>query len=105
MHTVVQWFLENYLQLALIVFLLRYRQELIFTPLAGGNGKVQMNELAQFLILVVFIVSVYIEATRTSEAHIFSDEYFFALLMAVCAIAGIKHYFNKNEKHDENEAN
>src|SRR5690554_796251 len=80
-----------------LVIVIRYGrriyQELIFTPLAGGNGKVQMDEMAKAMILGVFIYCVHVDATRETEYHVFSDTYYFALLLSVCAIASIKPLF------------
>ena len=81
-------------------------QDLIFTPLAGGNGKVQMDEVAKAIILIVFIYCVRTDATRTTEYHVFSDTFYFALLLSVCAIASIKPLFEnmgqfKRDKIDD----
>lgn len=75
-------------------------KELIFNPLAGGNGKVQMDELAKFVVIVAFAFSSYIEGRRTSESHIFSDAYWFALLGSISIIGGLKNTkFLKNILH------
>lgn len=66
-------------------------KELVFTPLAGGNGKVQMDELAKYVVIVSFVFSSYIEGSRKHEWHIFSDAYWFALLGSVCIIGGLKN--------------
>lgn len=76
-----------------IIYGRKLYQELLFTPLAGGNGKVQMDELAKLVILLVFVYSCYVEAHRKTEAHVFSDAYYFSLLLTVCAIAAIKPLF------------
>lgn len=67
-----------------------YRDKLLFTPLAGGNGIVQMDELSKGIIMVVFYLSARAEAFRVTEYHIFSDAYWYALLGCVALIAGIK---------------
>jgi len=109
MNPVLTWIWENIWQLIAVGILLRYGKRLakivLFDPLAGGNGKVQMDELAKAIILAVFVFSAYIEATRITEHHVFSDTYFFSLLLSVCAIAAIKPVFEnmKNfRKDDEN---
>lgn len=95
---------QTILTIVAALFLLRYRKtiykDFIFTPLAGGNGKIQMDEGAKGVLVLVFIFCVYKEAYRTTEYHIFSNEFFFALLTAICAIAGLKQYFK-----DKNGAN
>ncbi len=110
MLNVLSWLWNNVWTVIAIFIVIKYGKtmyrELLFTPLAGGNGKVQMDELAKFVILVVFIASAYVEATRTTEYHVFSDNYFFALLLTVCAIAAIKPIFSNmtvlnKEKNDK----
>lgn len=75
--------------ICIIVFLV-YRERLVFTPLAGGNGVVQMDELSKGVIMLVFYLSARAEAFRTTEYHVFSDAYWYALLGCVALIAGIK---------------
>ena len=103
MNTILTWIWSNAWELIALFAVIRYGKILgkilLFDPLAGGNGKVQMDELAKFLILIVFVWWAYIEATRTVEHHIISDTQFMAVLGAVCIIAGIKYYFN-NKKDD-----
>lgn len=93
---ILAWIWEHTIELIALYILFRYwrqiYQDMVFTPLAGGNGKIQMNEAAQGVILLVFAGSSYVEATRTTEYHIFSDAYYFALLGAVAVIAGLKHF-------------
>ena len=91
-----------------IVGLLKYHKliavKVFFDPLAGGNGKVQMNEAAKGLILVLFCLLLYVEAKRPTEAHIFDKEIFYAMLAAVMGIAGLQlHYGNKNGPKKEPE--
>lgn len=75
--------------ICIVVFFI-YRERLIFTPLAGGNGVVQMDELSKGVIMIVFYLSARAEAFRTHEYHIFSDAYWYALLGCVSLISGIK---------------
>lgn len=92
---IITWIWANKFELLGWFVLIRYwnriYQDLIFTPLAGGNGKVQMDEAAKGVILIVFAASSAVEAFRKTEYHIFSDAYYFALLGTVALIAGIKH--------------
>lgn len=109
MTTVFDWIWINVWTLVCLFIAIRYGKmiyrDLIFTPLAGGNGKVQMDELAKAVILSVFVFSALVEAFRKGEQHIFTDTYFFALLLSVCAIAAIKPLFAnmKNFKEDSTE--
>src|SRR5690606_11537715 len=95
MNPVLTWIWENIWQLIAVGILLRYGKRLakivLFDPLAGGNGKVQMDELAA-----------YIEATRITEHHVLSDTYFFSLLLSVWAIAAIKPVFENSKNLKEN---
>lgn len=107
MTTVLQWIWQNIWTLAALFVLFRYGariyKDLIFTPLAGGNGKVQMDELAKAIILGTFVLSATVEAFRApGTPQVFSNEYYFALLLSVCAIAAIKPAFGnmKNFKND-----
>lgn len=98
-------------QILAIGYILRFGKklyyDLFFVPLAGGNGKVQMDELAKMIILVAFIFCAYEEGGRKTEWHIFSDAFWFAILGTVCLIAGIKegkHFILKSKKEPPNEA-
>lgn len=98
MNTLFNFLWDNVWTLLLIAAIIRYGRkiylDLIFTPLAGGNGKVQMDELAKAIILLVFVLSAYKEANRDTEYHVFTETYFAALLLTVCAIASIKPLFS-----------
>ena len=93
----------------LIIMFSVYRKPLLFVPLAGGNGVIQMDELSKGIILVVFYLSARAESFRTTEYHVFSDAYWYALLGCVALIAGIKSGvfhkmaggFKKEEKKEE----
>ena len=82
--------LPYFFDLFMIMMFTIYRERLLFKPLAGGNGVVQMDELAKGIILVVFYLSARAEAFRAHEYHIFTDAYWYALLGCVAIIAGIK---------------
>lgn len=66
-------------------------QEYIFNPLAGGNGKIQINEIAQGSIVALFIYSVHKEATRDHEWAIFAEAYWWSLMFGIFSVAGLKH--------------
>lgn len=107
--TIVHWILENIWTVLAVIALVRYRKtiyrDLIFTPLAGGNGKVQMDEVAKAIILAAFVFSLIVDAFRKTEYHVFTDAYYFALLLSVCAIAAIKPLFAniKNFKQEQSD--
>lgn len=97
MNSLFEFLWSNVWTLLMVAIIIIYGRklynDLLFTPLAGGNGKVQMDELAKLVILVVFVYSCYVEAHRKTEAHVFTDMYFASLLLTVCAIAAIKPLF------------
>lgn len=105
MKDIFIWIWSNAWQLLALFVVVRYGKtvykDFIFTPLAGGNGKIQMDELAKAIILAVFVFSAGVEALRKTEHHIFSDAYYFSLLLSVCAIAAIKPAFQKIINKDE----
>lgn len=92
---VLQWIWAHALHLIGLFILIRYWKpiytDLVFSPLAGGNGKVQMDEAAKGVILMVFVGSATADALRTTEYRVFSDGYYLSLLGVVALIAGIKH--------------
>jgi hypothetical protein len=65
----------------------------IFDPLAGGNGKVQMDEMAKVLLLVMIGRASWREGD--SPDQLYPDIYWICLFGAVCAIAAIKPAFQK----------
>jgi hypothetical protein len=92
---IIEWIWLHWWQLIALFILIRYwnriYRDLVFAPMAGLDNKVQMDELAKGVILLVFMASATVEAFRKSEYHIFSDAYYFSLLGTVALIAGIKH--------------
>jgi hypothetical protein len=73
----------------------------IFDPLAGGNGKIQMDELAK-AILLVMIVRASIKEGLTAE-QMYPDVYWLSIFAAVCVIAGIKPAFRKIQEMSRND--
>jgi hypothetical protein len=106
---VLEWLKENIWWTALAVFLFWHRkyvyQTFIFTPLAGGNGKIQMDELMKGIIAVMFIWAMHRDGHRDHEWPYFSDVFYASLLMAVCAIAGLKEFLKAKQKDDEHKTN
>jgi hypothetical protein len=100
-------------QFILAFLLIRYGKtaytELFFNPLAGGNGKVQMDEVGKAVILGIAIYCVIKEAMRTHEWMLFPESFWYALFGALFLIAGLKEGKNlinkiKNHNHDTNES-
>lgn len=105
--TFLAWLRANYVFLTMIGLGIWYGKtafkELIFTPLAGGNGKVQMDELAKGIVLTVLVLASYVDGNRTHEWPYFSDSFYAILLAGVFGIAAIKpatevltNYFQKS---------
>lgn len=75
----------------LVVTVLWHRKKLLWEPLSGGNGHVQMDELSKFIILGLLIFCVYVEATRENlDKQVFSDTFYLILLGGAFSIASIK---------------
>lgn len=69
----------------------------IFDPLAGGNGKIQTAELAQWLLLIMITRASWQEGRSTEQ--VYPDVYWICIFGAVCAIAAIKPAFQKFKEH------
>jgi hypothetical protein len=67
----------------------------VFDPLAGGNGKIQTSEYAQWVLLIMIVCASYREGISTEQ--VYPDIYWTMLYTAVIAIAGLKVYFKKKE--------
>lgn len=103
MKAIVDWFITNIdlFDLFFLICIIIYRRG-IFTAIAGGNGKLQMTELAQAIILCLFYISVRAERLRPHEYSIFPDTYWISLFAAVTVIAGIKEkVFHKSQPKED----
>lgn len=90
----------------LFIGMLIYRKEL-FVALAGGNGKLQMDEVGKGLILLIFYLSFNAERERTDLANnVFPESYWFAIIGGVFLIAGLKgaHDYFKYRKEKDKQA-
>ena len=91
---IFEFLLEYFWSLVAIMLVLVYGRtvykDFIFTPLAGGNGKIQMDELAKGIVLAILIWAVHRDGYRTHEWTYFTDAFYAALLAAIFAIASIK---------------
>lgn len=67
-------------------------QNFVFKPLAGGNGVIQMDEITKANIVAMVWYALVKEATRgTMDQHVFSNEFFLFIFLALFSIAGLKH--------------
>lgn len=106
MEALFEFVTENYIMITVVVMTIIYRNKLIFEPLAGGNGKIQMDEIGKGVLIALLIYSVYVEANRTDmTTSVFSDSFYLILLSGVFAIASIrpvadilKHKYSGEEK-------
>lgn len=105
MSQILSWLVDNALYIILAGVILWHRkyvyETFIFTPLAGGNGKIQMDELMKGIIAVMFIWAMHRDGHRTHEWPFFSDVFYASLLAAVCAIAAIKPILTKKDNGKE----
>lgn len=90
----IDWSLVNWPWVFLIVMFLIDRKNLLeallWQPLRGGNGVVQMMELGQY-VMVILLVFMTLEERRDGEQY--SDAKFASIAAAVTAISGIKHHY------------
>jgi hypothetical protein len=76
-------------------FLLYLYTTFIFKPLAGGNGVIQMDEMAKAVLLIMIVRSSLKEEKAIGQ--VFPDVYWICIFGAVCAIAAIKPAFSKKD--------
>lgn len=73
-----------------ILFGRTLHQKYVYEPLAGEDGKVQMDELGKGIIMGILIWAVQRDGYRTHEWTYFTDAFYAALLAGIFAIAAIK---------------
>lgn len=88
--TFFNWLADHFYEVVILLYLTWYHKTVVLTPLKGGNGVLQWNEVSQGVILVIFVFSVKAEIERTHQWPVFSDAYWFTLLGSVILIAGLK---------------
>jgi hypothetical protein len=71
----------------------------IFDPLAGGNGKIQTSELAQWGLLIMIFRASFNEGKNVEQYY--PDIYWTMLFAAVISIAGLKVAFPKKDGNKE----
>lgn len=107
----IAWLKLNWMFLTMLVIAAWYGKTgfkvFIFEPLAGGNGHIQMDELAKGIVLGILILATYRDGNRIHEWTYFSDAFYAILLAGVFGIAAIKpatdvltSYFNKKKDGD-----
>lgn len=77
----------------LFTFLNYIYKTFFFDPLAGGNGKIQMNELGQAILLVMIVKASIREGSNPGQDY--PDVYWICLFGCIAAIAAIKPAFSK----------
>lgn len=70
----------------------------IFDPIAGGNGKVQMDEIAK--VFCMYLLWKAERAEGISAEQVYPDVFWISTLGALAIIAGLKHYYGKKTYHD-----
>ncbi len=101
------WFWQYRYEFLLVGFLL-YRgktvyKKFIFDPLAGGNGKIQMDEVAKAALIIMIVRDS--EREGESPEQLYPDIYWIMIFFALWAIAGLKPAFEafKNYKNGSSE--
>lgn len=113
-NEVIAWLKINWVFLTMLTAMAWYGKTgfklFIFEPLAGGNGHIQMDELAKGIVLGILILATYKDGSRLHEWPYFSDAFYAILLAGVFGIAAIKpatdvltSYFNKKKDGDTTE--
>jgi hypothetical protein len=77
--------------------------KLFLEPITGEDGTVAMDELAKYVLIVVFVMMVIMEGR--DEKTLYDVAIFYAIVLAVVSIAGIheaskvlgKYFDNKNK--------
>lgn len=64
-----------------------------FDPLAGGNGKVQMDEIAKAILIIMICFASAREGKSTDQ--VYPDIYWIMIFASYAAIAAIKPAFGK----------
>jgi hypothetical protein len=67
----------------------------IFKPLAGGNGVIQMDEMAKAVLIVMICIASHREGKTPQQMY--PDIYWISIFGAFCAIAAIKPVFGKKD--------
>jgi hypothetical protein len=84
-------------EIAAIIFIIWHRKTVykdwIFTPLAGGNGKIQIDELVKGILVIMIIRASDREGASTEQAY--PDIYWIMIFSAIFAIAALKVPINK----------
>lgn len=83
----------------MIKFLSYLYRTFFFDPLAGGNGKIQMDEIAKATMLVMICIASYREGSAPEQMY--PDIYWIMIFAAVCAIAAIKPAFSRKDVKPE----
>lgn len=76
-------------------FLKYVYQTFIFTPLAGGNGKIQMAELVRAILMIEFVMASVREGLSVEQ--VYPDSFWIGMIAAICSIAAIQNYFKPKE--------
>ncbi len=79
----------------MVKFLSYIYKTFFFDPLAGGNGKVQMDEIAKAVMVVMICVASFREGSSIEQ--VYPDIYWIMIFAAVCAIAAIKPAFGRKD--------
>ena len=75
-------------------------QALFWQPLRGGNGKVLMFELSQYVLNVLGVWMLVYEGI-TPDVQ-WTENILIATIGFLIAIAGLKEYFNHNDNKNDN---
>ena len=84
------WCMSNLFWIVLTVFIIWERKTLFYglflEPIRGGNGKTQMNELAEWVLIWTLVYMVHLEGQ--SAEQVFPVSWGWAMLGGIFLIAG-----------------
>ena len=88
-------FVTNYWFYSLVMFFLIFKGNELYTyfllqPLRGGNGVVQMDEFAKYIMMILLVYMVYKEGE--SAEQVFPESVFWAMVVGAFLIAGVKEF-------------
>lgn len=83
----------------MIRWITKIYQTLFFDPLAGGNGKVQMDEIAKAVMIVMICMASAREGKSTEQ--VYPDIYWIMIFSSYAAVAAIKPAFSKILKKED----
>lgn len=88
------WVVDHWVVFTLILLIILKGEQLytyfLLQPLRGGNGVVQMDEFAKYIMMILLVYMVYKEGE--SAEQVFPESVFWAMVVGAFLIAGVKEF-------------